>query len=46
MLFCNLNALPPTERAEHQRLAVRLAESILTAVEVEEGYAFDVDASG
>jgi hypothetical protein len=41
--FCNLKALTPAERTEHQQLTERLAETILNTVEIADGYAFEID---
>jgi hypothetical protein len=43
--FCNLNALSPAERLEHQGLTVRLAESVRQTRDLPDGYAFELDAS-
>jgi hypothetical protein len=43
--FCNIKALSPVERVEHQALTARLAESILKTRELADGYAFEVDGS-
>jgi hypothetical protein len=42
-LFCNLKALSTAERAEHQALTARLAESVLKTRELADGYAFELD---
>jgi hypothetical protein len=42
--FCNIKALSPAERADHQALTARLAESIVKTRELTDGYAFEVDA--
>ena len=42
--FCNLKALTAVERSEHLQLARRLAASVSSAVEIAEGYAFEIDS--
>jgi hypothetical protein len=42
--FCNLKALTTSERTEHLQLSKRLAESVLTTVELADGYAFEIDS--
>jgi hypothetical protein len=41
--YCNLKALTPAEREEHQQLAVRLAESVVRIEEIPDGYLFEID---
>ena len=43
--MCNLEALTPSERAEHQQLTVRLAEAVRTTREIADGYAFEIDST-
>jgi hypothetical protein len=43
--LCNIKALSPAERAEHQALTARLAESIVETRELENGYAFEIESS-
>jgi hypothetical protein len=43
--FCNLKALSTAERAEHQAITARLAESVLNTRELADGYAFELDGS-
>jgi len=43
--MCNLKALTPPERAEHQQLTARLAEAVRATREVADGYAFEVDST-
>jgi hypothetical protein len=41
--FCNLKALTATERQEHLQLTKRLAQALLKATEIADGYAFELD---
>jgi hypothetical protein len=43
--ICNLHALSSAQRAEHQGLTARLAESVLKTRELPDGYAFELDGS-
>lgn len=43
--FCNLKALTPAERAEHQTLGARLLASIRGTDELANGYVFSLDGS-
>jgi hypothetical protein len=42
---CNLKALTPAERAEHQQVTTRMLASIQRTREVADGYAFDLDVT-
>jgi hypothetical protein len=42
---CNLHGFTAAERAEHRRLAARLAESVTATHELADGYAFRFDSS-
>ena len=43
--FCNLQALSVAERAEHEELTARLAESVQKTRELSDGYAFELDGN-
>ena len=43
--FCNLKALTPSERSEHQALTVRLARSVAAPRELPDGYAFELTST-
>jgi hypothetical protein len=42
---CNINGFSMAERAEHRALASRLAQSVIVADELPDGYAFTLDTS-
>jgi hypothetical protein len=44
--FCNLKALTPAERTEHEQVTARLLGSIRNKRETADGYAFDLDSAG
>lgn len=43
--FCNLKALTPAQRTEHQALTVRLADVVVKTRELPDGYAFELDGN-
>ncbi len=43
--MCNLKALSPSERAEHEQLAARMTRAVVATREIAEGYAFELDAT-
>ena len=42
---CNLGALTPAQRSEHQALTARLAAAIVKKSELPDGFAFELDRS-
>jgi hypothetical protein len=43
--ICNLHALSSAQRAAHQALTARLADSVLQTRELPDGYAFELDGT-
>jgi hypothetical protein len=43
--MCNLKALSPSERAEHEQLAARMTRAVVATREISDGYAFELDAT-
>jgi len=43
--FCNLKALTPAERTEHQQVTARMMGSLRNTRELPNGYAFELDAA-